>query len=290
MTVVTVNRPGLADVMGDTEWSALEQALLAACPRGVAARIPGRDDLPKDDSDPDRRVRAGLIRYLMLGGSDEEGGVRPDPRGVEVVGGWIGGVLDLEGCETQLDLKLWRCRISERAVLQDARIGALYLPGCAAPKGLTLHRLETRRGVHLNYGFVAEGMVDLAGARIGGLLACNGGRFAAKQVALNCDGAWIRNAVFLRDGFNAEGEVNFIGAEIGGQLECDGGRFAGKPMALDCDSARIGASVFLRDRFHAIGKLDFARAGVTSHFVVQGATLEEGLTMESARVGHGFFW
>ena len=138
MRVVTVNRPGLADVKGDEDWSALEQALLAACPRGWPAILPGRDALPKDDSDPDRRVRAGLIRYLILGGSDEEGGVRPDPRGVAVIGGWIAGVLDLEGCETQLDLKLWRCRISERAILRDARIGALYLPGCAAPKGLDL--------------------------------------------------------------------------------------------------------------------------------------------------------
>lgn len=290
MRVVTVNRPGLADVKGDEEWSALEQALLAACPRGVAARLPGRDDLPQDETDPDRRVRAGLIRYLMLGGSGEEGGVRPSPKGVQVIGGWIGGVLDLEGCETQLDLKLLRCRIPERANLRDARIGALFLPGCAASKGLDLRRLVTLRDVQLNKGFVAEGMVDLVAARIGGQLDCNGGRFAAKQVALNCNGAWVRNGVFLCDGFNAEGEVSFLSAEIGGQLDCVDGRFAGRPMALDCDSARIGATVFLRDGFHAAGVLDFARAEISDGLMVKKATLEAGLVLDSARVGHGFFW
>jgi hypothetical protein len=290
MRVVTVNRPGLADVKGDEEWSALEQALIVACPRGWPAILPGRDDLPQNETDPDRRVRAGLIRYLMLGGSDEEGGVRPHPRGVEVVDGWIGGVLDLEGCETQLDLKLLRCRIPERAVLQDARIGALFLPGCAAPKSLDLHRLVTQRDVQLNKGFVAEAMVDLIAAWIGGQLACDGGRFAAKQVALNCNGAWVRNDVFLCDGFNAEGEANFVGAEIGGQLACDGGVFAGKPRALVCNSARIGGSVVLRNRFHATGTLNFVRAEIADNLKVQDATLDAGLDLEAARVGHGFFW
>lgn len=290
MTVVMVNRPGLADVMGDTEWSALEQALLDDCPQGVAAGIPGRDDLPQDDSDPDRRVRAELIRYLMLGGSDEEGGVRPDPRGIEVIGGWIAGVLDLAGCETQLDLMLLRCRIPERAYLRDARIGALFLPGCTTAQGLDLQGLVTQRGVHLNKGFVAEGMVDLAGARIGGQLACDGGHFAAKEDALDCNGAWVRNDVFLNDGFNAEGEVSFLSAEIGGQLACDGGVFAGKPRALDCDSARIGASVFLRDGFHSAGTLNFVRAEISDLFMVENATLDAGLDLEAARVGHGFFW
>ncbi|MBF9046169.1 hypothetical protein LSUCC0031_03475 [Rhodobacterales bacterium LSUCC0031] len=261
MRVVTVNRPGLADVKGDTEWSTLEQALLAACPNGWPACLPNRDDLPQDDSDPDRRVRAGLIRYLMLGGSDEEGGVLPSPQGVRLIGGWIAGVLDLEGCETQLDLKLWRCRISERAVLQDARIGALYLPGCAAPQGLDLHRLETRRGVHLNYGFVAGGMVDLAGARIGGELDCDGGSFKGKPMALDCDNARIGASVFLRDGFHAAGMLNFVRAEIAGNLRVQD---AILDAGLDMEAARVGHGFFWQNVTGARERLDLTEAHVGS--------------------------
>lgn len=261
MRVVTVNRPGLADVKGDTEWSALEQALLAACPRGVAARLPNCDDLPQDDSDPDRRVRAGLIRYLMLGGSDEEGGVRPSPKGVQVIGGWIGGVLDLAGCETQLDLTLWRCRIPERAFLQDARIGALYLPGCTAPKGLKLHRLETQRGVHLNKGFVAEDMVDLAGARIGGQLTCAGGRFAGKPMALDCDGARIGASVFLSDRFHASAMLKFTRAEISDLFTVEN---ATLDAGLDMEAVRVGHGFFWQNVTGAREMLDLTEAHVGS--------------------------
>lgn len=61
-------------------------------------------------------------------------------------------------------------------------------------------------------------------------------------------------------------------------------------MALDCDNARIGASVFLRDGFHAAGMLDFVRVEIAGNLKVENATLDAGLDMEAARVGHGFFW
>lgn len=67
MAKIKTYRPSIAEVKGGVEWSALEAALLAACRSGRMAILPGKHGLPADTSDPDRRVRAGLIRYLMLG-------------------------------------------------------------------------------------------------------------------------------------------------------------------------------------------------------------------------------
>jgi hypothetical protein len=344
MSRVTVHRPDIAEVKGTDEWSKLEEDLLAECRLGRMAYLPGKEGLPPDTTDPDRRVRAGLIRYLMLGGCDGEGGiegVRPHPKGVRIEGGWIDGVLDLEGCDTPLDLGLRDCLLSECANLRDARIGALFLPGCAAPIGLDLVRLTTRGSVHLRAGFEAGAMVDLGGARIGAQLSCDGGRFlATKGQALKCNGARIGADVFLSDGFEALAEVSFAGADIGGQLACVGGRFlVVEGRALDCDAAqigadvflsdgfeaqaevsfgradiagqlacdggrflaaegraltcqamRIGADVFLRDGFEARAGVDFVRADIVGNLQVEDAVLEDGIKLESARIGHGFFW
>ncbi|MCS6622266.1 hypothetical protein N0B44_05025 [Roseibacterium beibuensis] len=297
MTSIEIYRPGIAEVKGGKEWSALEADLLAECRLGRMAVLPSKEELPPDCSDPDRRVRAGLIRYLMLGGCED--GPRPHPTGVWIRGGWIDGVLDLESCKTPLDLGLENCRLPERANLHAARIGALYLPGCAAPQGLDLQRLTTRGDVHLREGFKAGAGMDLAAARIGGQFSCAGGAFEASEgEALNCNGAQIGASVFLCDKFRAMAEVNFGRAEIGGQLNCTGGAFeAAEGRALNCDAARIGADVILRadpehpDKpFLAVGRVNFTRADVVGVLLVNGAEIKAGITFHSARIGHGLFW
>jgi hypothetical protein len=292
MTRTKIHRPDIQDIKGDRAWSALEADLLAECRLGRMAYLPGKEDRPGDCRDPDRRVRAGLIRYLLLGGCDGEGGARPHPRGVQIAGGWIDGVLDFAGCRSDVDLGLHDCLLPHRPDLKDAHLHALYLSGCHLPNGAELHRLTTVANVHLSAGFRADAMVDLGGARIGGQLACTGGEFLADtDYALNCQAARIGADVFLRDGFRAKAEVNFMRAEIDGQLDCTGGKFlADSGRALTCDAARIGADVFLRDGFRAEGLVDFGRAVVTGNLRIQRATLTTGFDGEAMRVGQGFFW
>lgn len=108
---VTTYKPSIAEVKGSTEWSELEQALLDACKTGEPAvpkdAVPpdNMDDSaavivalrPKNPSDPSRRVRASLIRYLLLGGCGASNGTRPHPKGVNIWGGWIDGALVCSG-------------------------------------------------------------------------------------------------------------------------------------------------------------------------------------------------
>jgi hypothetical protein len=294
------------EVKGDTDWSALELDLLDACTTGRFAvamneNPPAFSDpptsaqmvarfRPEDTQDPARRVRPALIRYLLEGGCAN--GFRPHPKGVKLAGAWIDEELDLQGCRTELDLYLHHCLFPARPNLQDAHLGGLYLPGSRLDQGLDLHRLHTETNVHLSDGFHATGLVDLAGARIGGPLNCISGRFdGVGGRALHADAAAIGAHVFLCDGFHATGEVNLIGANVTGQLACNGGRFDGAGgRALTAVAAVVGADVFLRGGFQATGVVDFTRARITGNLQITGATPADGLLLQSARISECFFW
>jgi hypothetical protein len=254
---------------------------------GRIARLVDKDDCPADTQDPARRVRAALIRYLLEGGCD--GGTRPNPNGVKLLGGWIDGELDLQGCRTELDLSLHHCLFPQRPSFRDAELRALYLTGSRAEHGLNLQRLRTETNVHLSDGFHATGLVDLSGARITGQLACVGGCFdGAGGRALTAEGATAEAQVLLSDGFHATGEVNLRGARITEQLACTGGRFDGAGgQALTAEAATVGASVFLRDAFHATGPVNFNRARIEGNLRIEQATLAGGIDLEAARVTEG---
>jgi hypothetical protein len=218
----------LQDVKGDVEWSALEAELLRCAPLGDVASLDGKEDCPADTTDPDRRVRPALIRWLLLGGHSADR-LRTHPKGAQLLGAWVDGELDFEGCKTRLDCSLWACLFPGPVTFQDAEVRGLYLPGSHCRQGLNLVRLKTETDVHLSDAFKAEGLVNLIGARIGGQLACDGGQFLNPgHTALDCDAAQIASDVFLRgkstadggiDRFRAEGEVNFVRATVDGTLE-----------------------------------------------------------------------
>jgi len=282
---VTTYRPSLQEVLDGTDPSPAEEKLLAARKTGQEVRLGHK--VPEANI-PAVRIRGALIRYLLLGGCDIH---RPHPKGVRIVGAWIDGALDFEACETGLDVALQLCHFPEKPIFRDARLGGLYLTGSQCPAGLDLHRLEAETNVHLRGGFHCTGLADLRGVRIGGQLACIGGRFdRAGGLALNCDAATVGADVFLRDGFAATGEVNLRRARIGGQLSCIGGRFdRGEGTALGCEAATVGADVFLFDDAtgrpcHVTGRLDFRRCRVGGHLILRGARVDGDIVLDSARI------
>lgn len=274
--------------------TAAEEKVLAAAKSGDFAKLCPFGIRPKEAS-PDTEIRAGLIRFLMLGGDQEN---RVHPKGVQISGAWISGRLDLVGCETQLDLKLFACHFDSKPNFMDARLGGLYLPGCMVP-GLHGHRLRLEDNLHLcevpgadpRLPFHATGPVDINGANITGRLDCEGGRFdGAGGRALNCIALTVGASVFLRHGFHATGEVTLFRANITGQLDCDGGRFDGAGgLALDCTALTVGASVFLLDGFHASGEVSLIRARITGNLQVGNALIEGMLQATSARVDDALF-
>lgn len=271
-----MSRLTIDEVKNGQDWSALEQDLLDACREGRAAvsRNPGTVALsdpptaeelvltyrPKDQSDPDRRVRAGLIRYLLLGGCKKKGGARPNSNGVQLSGAWIDEVLDFEGCTTRLDLNLQHCLFCDRLIFEDAELGGLFLMGCRAEQGLDLHRLVTETSVLLTMGLEVTGLIDLIGSHIGGQLECDGGQFNGDgKTALDCDSAHVDGNVLLRHGFVAVGLVDFRNARIEGNLEIINAQLE-RDFILN--SSKIVGSFFWRNIQGAVPVVNLTEARV----------------------------
>jgi hypothetical protein len=255
--------------------------------------------------DPDLEVRAELLRFLMLGGAQD---VRPHEKGVRVSGGWISGILDLEGCRIPRDIGLKDCRFEAAPVMRSAIIDNLFLDGSVLP-GLLADRLDARGDVTL-LGTTVSGPIELAGARIGGWFeadgsAVDGGAVAIAAPGLAARGVHLRGAT-LKGGLNLEGARLVAGVEAQGMSldHADG-------VALEADSLETGSNVILR-RARITGKtnlkgclvrgdldglgatfsnpggdaLDLGRADVEGGFLLrEGASVVGTLDMTGARIG-----
>ncbi|WP_438974079.1 hypothetical protein [Planktomarina temperata] len=270
-----------------------ERKLIAACRKGRATII-SRERPEKGSAD--NTIRAGLIRALLLGTGD----CTPPVRGLQIRGAWITGKLDLAGEALPVPLGLVSCTLEEDVMLRDCTLPALYLSGTHLPK-LDAHRLHCNGSLHLQDGFQATGLVNLASAKIGGQLACTGGKFLAEDMALNCDAITVGASVFLGQGFTAKGEVNLLDAKIDGNLSCAGGKFLAEDRALNCNGISVGADVFLQGEFDARGRILLNRfeargtialnlAVIAGNLGLLGATLTKGLDAQGMRVRAGFLW
>jgi hypothetical protein len=213
-----------------------ELRLIQACREGDATIISLKR--PEEGS-ADNTIRAGLIRALLLSTGD----CKPPAYGLLIFGAWITGKLDLEGEALPVPLVLIHCTLEEDVILRDCTLPALYMPGTHLPK-LDAQGLQCRGDLHLRGGFQAIGLVDLVGATITGQLACTGGKFLAKGMALNCSAISVGADVFLRTGFEARGWVDLKRAEIAGNLQMSA---ATLNTGLDAKGVRVRAGFIWKD-------------------------------------------
>jgi hypothetical protein len=263
-----------------------EQAVVDGLGTGHVTVL-GDGMLPGPGAGDDRRVGARLIRWLALGAPGDDD-VRLHEKGLRIAGALVVSDgqadpllekestpgLDLQGCKLDHDLLLLGCRFQDAPVLRGARVQTLNLQGSALP-GLSADRLEAWGGVVLR-GVRAEGEVRLLGARIGGDLDCEGGRFENQHdvkkektvpgstgKALNADGARVTGAFFWRQGSHAEGAIDLTAAEIGDI--CDDPACWPGPGDLLLDRCRYGAftgqGISASERIRWLGLLDPAQFG-----------------------------
>jgi hypothetical protein len=292
---VPTYRPTLIEALGGKPTPA-ERKVLAAAKAGTEAQL-GPNGIRPVKLSAATKVRAELLRFLMLGG-DAENPVHPS--GVHVSSAWITGPLDLEACESQIALMLECCTLDEVPVLVDAQLGGVYLSGSKIP-GLNGQRLRVQGNLVLSMlpladslacDFFSTGVVDLSGVQISGQLICAGGKFwADEDIALNLDGATLGSDVLLTDGFFAKGEVSFCRATIQGHLACNGGHFSNPhKTALNCRRAEMKSSVFLENNFWAEGEVDFVWANIVGSLSLQGCRIDGLLELSSLIVGQTFIF
>ncbi|GHH00988.1 hypothetical protein [Pseudodonghicola xiamenensis] len=241
-----------------------ERKLIAAC-RVAEECILGDGTLPPEGTpDPERRVRAEVLRYLILGGCDR---CKVQGWGVRVSGAYVEGRLDLSFQTAVGVTSLLVCRIEQEIVALQARFEFLNLTESHLP-GLNAQGAKVTGDVFLR-GVTATGAVSLAGASIGGSLVCEGAHFIGREDshALSAQGATVTGSVFLRD-VTATGMVRLSGASIGGQLACVGARFAGTKgeKALNAQGLRVTRGLIWRHVTVEAGSVDLNAAHIGELF------------------------
>ena len=250
------------------ELSEAEKRVLADLDLGEVTVL--GDGARPEAGDVARKVRASLIRLLMLGDDPEH---RLHEAGLQIRGAWIPDALNLEGCRDLRDLGLFDCHFDVTPILRSAGLANLHLNRSHLP-GLSADRLEARGGVFLR-NVEATGAVRLLGAKLDGNLECDGATFRAETDAkgnpgdaLSADGLEAKGYVFLR-GVDATGAVRLLGAKLGVNLKCDGATFraetdaAGNPgKALGLDGVSVAGVFFLRGGARVVGALDLTAAEI----------------------------
>jgi hypothetical protein len=198
------------------------------------------DGLRPEGEDPERVIRAALLRFLLLGGEE---GYRLHEKGLRLSGAYISGVLDLEACRVSRDIGLKDCRF-DATPMRSAVIDRLFLDGSFLP-GLAAEQLEARGGLYLG-GAHVNGAVRLADSRLGGNLVCNGATVhAADGIVLDAGRLEVRN-IYLR-GADIRDSINVSGARLEADIDCAGAAgYRPDKVAIAADAIKAGGSVILR--------------------------------------------
>lgn len=256
------------------------------------------------------RIRAKLIRFLILGGDD---GHPVHELGIWLEGAWIDGDLDLECVQSTVFVALLQCRVSGLLRAVDADLPGLNLEGTLL-HGLDAARLNVEGSLFLRR-VLARAEVRLDGAKIGGNFDCDGGQFCDAPIpsdyavgsrgdfqqlpaAMRAPGIWIKGDALmgknaLGEEFSAQGEVRLTSAKIDGDLTCSGGNFstlerrkAGNgeevPAALKVDGSTIKGNIFLNKGFSAAGGVLLTGASIDGNL-----TCTAGIFSVDNRINNG---
>ncbi|MEM9048765.1 MAG: hypothetical protein AAGC92_08600 [Pseudomonadota bacterium] len=210
-----------------------EKKLLAELDTGQPCII-GRE-VPPENPPEDIVIRASFLRWCILRGPEEETPkTRMHEKGLRVQGAFIQGDgptpynaehttgLDLQGCTIRGDLILAFCRFPDMVLLRGASLTTLNLHGSHLMAGLAADGMQTTGAVFLRQVQVT-GETRLLGARIGGDLACDGGRFenpvndekGQPNDALAINRAEVLGGFFWREGTRIEGAMDLRAAKLG---------------------------------------------------------------------------
>ncbi|NLS07540.1 hypothetical protein HGP14_30155 [Rhizobium sp. P32RR-XVIII] len=231
--------PVASSLAGFHPLSAAEAKVVAHLQLGDFDRL--GDGLRPEQEDPERTVRAELLRLLILGNDS----YRSHEKGVRLSGAWITGILDLEGCRVPRDIGLKDCHFEASPVLRSAIIDNLFLDGSALP-GLQAERLEARGCLSLRSAMVS-GEVRLPGARLGGSLEADGVSIASPGgLALDANGLETRGGILLR-GADVRGGIDLSAVRLSRDVNAVGARIE-RPgeVALNGDGIVAGGDLALR--------------------------------------------
>ncbi len=268
------------------------QQITEAAERGVPLYL-GEERPDPESYGEESVVDAEFLSDLLTSGKNSV-----HRRGLVLRGACIAGDLDLVNARIE-----WPVRIEDSVLLGRIRASHMvlvalslrgsHLYGEGDPTLLDLEHVRISGDLQLDGDFAADGMITIAGAKIGGQLNCRNGTIKATEGddALFAQSAEVTSNVLLDEGFAATGTINLVGARIGGQLSCRGGRITASKSecALNAQSVHITSDLFLDEKFAATGSINLAGATIGGLLSFAGGTITaaknaEALSAQSAAV------
>lgn len=242
-----------------------ERALIEACRAGEKCRL-GDGTRPKEDSEA-RRVRAELIRLLILGGTEACG---LDGSEVWLEGAWVTGVLDLRSMQSRGRLVLGRCHFTHRPDLHLANLDYLSLQGSHLP-GLFAEALVTRGSIRLSDATFTD-TVSFSGARIGGQMACS--RSSSNFEPSPCSARTFGKS-FRAQHMKVVGSLHFEGSVFHGTLDIGGAEISGNVICRSVTLDGCGGYAMFAENLTVQGGFALCSSGL----------IDGNVSLIAARVG-----
>jgi len=254
--------------------SQAEQAVWAAFPRGAWADL-RTGDIAADDLTaaaswgPDRVVRAGIIRALLLGACHPEPGYAP---AVRLRGARVTGRLDLMGATITTPLVCEYCTFDEEIRLVESTTKTVRIVASRLP-GLNGTRMRTD-GI-LNFWRSAIGSVlRLDQAQVRGQVTVSEATIGDGRggTALSADGLKLDgdlDAVRL----TAHGSVRLRGAQIDGSVDLEEAQISCPAQQAIAAGGIVIGNALKGTRLRVDGETLIHNAHVGSYIQLSGATL-----------------
>ncbi|MGW2235606.1 membrane-associated oxidoreductase [Streptomyces sp. NPDC001759] len=235
--------------------------------------------------EPERTVRASVLRALLLNGPQEPGEIAA----LKLAGARITGVLDLRYGATDFAVRLSHCHFHEVPELYGARFRQLNLSHSALP-GLIAATLRVEGVLRLTDCRIT-GPVRLGGAHISGALFLERARLSAPddpEPVLRLHHAEIGDDLWA-PGMRADGQVQLDGAAVAGTVNLEGAHFH-NPGATAISALRLETGSDLRMRFlRTQGRVDLRGSRIPARFDLTRAQLSNpdgtALRLSSCTVG-----
>ncbi|WP_233146664.1 hypothetical protein ACCM60_19540 [Pseudomonas chlororaphis subsp. aureofaciens] len=222
------------------------------------------------DATPSNTVRAGFLRFLILGGDD----LNPvHELGVMLKGAFIEGDLELRETQINASITLTHCDLQNLSLRGASVRGTINL-AYSHCKSLKANLMTVSGAMCLDHLKSRESM-SLQKSKIGAALLLRGTSLNGQGgYALVADGL-VAHSVHFEEKFIALGEVCLNGAVIKGQLNCRDCSFkATDASALSADGITVQGNVFLTTGFHSQGPVRLSGARIRGQLSLKEARFE----------------
>lgn len=187
--------------------------------------------------------------------------------GIHINNGELFESLDLSFSSIPFQIRIEISRIYNELYLYHTSLPFLSLRG-SKTMSIRADKINVKGSLFLDNGFLANGIISLYGAFIGGNLDFGNANVLNKNgVAILADHIKINGSLFFHNKFKAEGEVRFPLAAIGGQINGNSASIINKSKnTIYADGIEVNGGVFLNNGFKSEGIVKFRGSKIGDNF------------------------